>query len=249
MALATQSQDRPTIGVLMDYQAEGSFSTRPHYALRCGYFDAVWRAGGLPVALPYIDDAGPAYLAACDGLIFPGGFYPFPAKLYGRAADDDEIIHPRFAFEDAFVRRALDLDRPMLGICAGMQVIAASVGATLYHDVRTEMPTDVDHLNAQPAEKAAHSIEITPGTLLAQTLGVDRLDVNTAHKEALKDGLDGLRINATASDGVIEGIELSDRRFCLGVQWHPEFFATDGDPNFNLFTALVAAARDRVVST
>ncbi len=246
MMVEAHAEDRPTIGILMDYQSDGSFSTRPHYALRCGYFDAVWRAGGLPVALPYIEDAGEDYLRTCDGLILPGGFYPFPASLYGRRAEAGEMIHPRFAFEDTFVRRAIDLDYPMLGICAGMQVIAASVGATMYNDVRTELPTKIDHLNAQPAEETAHDIQITPGSLLGRTLGVETLEVNTAHKEALKDGLGGLSVSATAPDGVIEGIELADRRFCLGVQWHPEFFANEGDPNFNLFTALVAAAGDEM---
>ncbi len=242
--MGSANTNRPTIGILLDYQPEGSFSSRPHYALRCGYFDAVWRAGGLPVAIPYIEDAADAYLAATDGLILPGGFYPFPARLYGRAAAPGETLHPRFKFEERFVGQALDADRPMLGICAGMQVIAAAAGATLYFDVRDEMPTDIDHLNARPAEEAAHGVEIEPGTLLAKTLGTTHLDVNTAHKEALKDGLDALRVNARAEDGVIEGIELPERRFCLGVQWHPEFFAADGDPNFNLFTALVDAARD-----
>jgi len=238
------ADNRPLIGILLDHQASGTFSSRPHYALRTGYFDAVWRAGGLPVALPYIADAAQDYLARCDGLILPGGFYPFPARIYGETAPAGETVHPRFQFEEGFTRMALDADTPMLGICAGMQVIAAATGATLYRDVRADLPTDIDHLDAAPAEQAAHPVAIVEGSLLARTLGVTALDVNTAHKEALKDGLSGLGISATAPDGVIEGIELPDRRFCLGVQWHPEFFAAEGDPNLNLFSRLVAAAGD-----
>lgn len=237
------AKNRPLIGILLDYETAGSFSKRPHYALRCGYFDAVWKAGGLPVALPYLGDAAEDYLAACDGMVLPGGFYPFPAKLYGRPTAPDEELHPRFRFEQQLARRALDEDHPMLGICAGMQVIAAATGATMYNDVGAELPTTIDHLDAQPAELTAHAVNITPGSMLHKTLGVEHLHVNTAHKEALKDGLEGLTINAVAPDGVIEGIEIPNQRFCLGVQWHPEFFASDGDPNFNLFTALVAAAK------
>ena len=236
---------RPMIGILLDFQASGSFSSRPHYALRTGYFDAVWRAGGLPVALPYLGAAAADYLARLDGLILPGGFYPFPARLYGETAPDAESVHPRYAFEADFARMALDADTPMLGICAGMQVIAAATGATLYRDVRAELPTDIDHLDAMPAEEAAHGIEITPGSVLARTLGVTDMQVNTAHKEALKDGLEQLTVSARAPDGVIEGIEIPDHRFCLGVQWHPEFFAAEGDPNFRLFTRLVEAAGDK----
>ena len=240
-----KSASRPIIGILLDYVDAGSFSSRPHYALRCGYFDAIWQAGGLPVALPYLADATSAYLQRCDGLILPGGFFPFPAHLYGNTPEPDETEHPRYAFEIDLAARAIDADHPLLGICAGMQMIAATKGATFYNDVRSELPTDIDHLDAKPAEQAAHAVDIVPGTLLHQTLGVTALEVNTAHKEALKNGLDQLRINATAPDGVIEGIEIEDRRFCLGIQWHPEFFAADGDPNLGLFTALVRAADGR----
>ena len=79
--------ERPTIGVLMDYEAAGSFSKRPHYALRTAYFDAVWRAGGTPVALPYMSGAIPEFLTRCDGVITPGGSYPFPPAWYGKTTD------------------------------------------------------------------------------------------------------------------------------------------------------------------
>ena len=243
MILPAMHRHRPLIGILLDYQAEGSFSTRPHYALRSSYFDAVWRAGGLPVALPYVEDATDNYLETCDGLIIPGGFYPFPAKLYGHEPKPNETVHPRYAFETGLTRLTVENDLPLLGICAGLQVIAAAMGATIYLDVRAELPTDIDHLNAQPAEQTAHAVNIVPGTRLHEVLCVDRLEVNTAHKEALRDNLDNLTISAMAPDGVIEGIEIPDRRFCLGVQWHPEFFADEGNPNFNLFTALVRAAK------
>ncbi|MEK9723699.1 MAG: gamma-glutamyl-gamma-aminobutyrate hydrolase family protein [Rhodospirillaceae bacterium] len=234
--------DRPLIGLLMDYQESGDFSSRPHYALRCSYFDAVWRAGGLPVALPYLADAVDDVVARIDGLILPGGFYPFPAALYGEATPAGETAHPRYAFEAALADAWLAADKPVLGICAGMQVIAAASGATMYRDVRGELPTDIDHLNERPAEEAAHAVAVTAGTRLRDVLGVDALDVNTAHKEALKTVPGGLTVNAVAPDGVIEGIELGGKRFCLGIQWHPEFFAASANPHMNLFTALVEEA-------
>ena len=152
-------------------------------------------------------------------------------------------IHPRYQFESELTRRALAAELPMLGICAGMQIIAAAKGATFYGDVRVELPSDIDHLNACPAENTAHRVDIVPGTRLRNVLAVDHLQVNTAHKEAIKDNFGNLTISAHAPDTVIEGIEIPDHRFCLGVQWHPEFFANKGDPNFNLFTALIKAAK------
>tara|TARA_R110000772_G_scaffold245830_1_gene359407 strand:+ start:303 stop:1022 length:720 start_codon:yes stop_codon:yes gene_type:complete len=233
--------DRPLIGILLDYEAEGSFSKRPHYALRTAYFDAVWKAGGMPVGLPYLDAARSDYLDAVAGLIVPGGFYPFPATLYGRP-DDGTPAHPRYAFERTLMADALTRDLPTLGICAGMQVMAAARGATMWGDIKSELDCAVDHLNEKPAEQTAHTVQITPGTRLHQITGTDEIAVNTAHNEALRDIPDSITISARAPDGVIEAIELPDRRFALGVQWHPEFFLDDVDPNFKLFTNLVGAA-------
>lgn len=234
---------RPVIGILMDYEAEGSFSSRPHYALRAGYFDAVWNAGGTPSAIPYIEEAMPSFLQLCDGFLFPGGTYPFPARLYGETPITNEPLHPRFAFEEQLMRCAVEQDRPVLGVCAGMQVLAGLYGGTFYRDVHDVIDTSIDHLNERPAEQTAHSVAITPSSRLHDILGTTAFQINTAHKEALSNQPKGLVINAYAEDGVIEGVEVDDKRFCIGVQWHPEFFATDGDPNFNLFKGLIDAAQ------
>jgi putative glutamine amidotransferase len=233
--------DRPLIGILLDYETEGSFSKRPHYALRTAYFDAVWKAGGLPVGLPYLEAARSDYLDAVAGLIVPGGFYPFPAVVYGRP-DDGIAAHPRYAFERTLMNDALRRDLPTLGICAGMQVMAAARGATMWADIKSELDCAVDHLNEKPAEQTAHTVHITPGTRLHQITGSNEIAVNTAHNEALRDVPDGITISARAPDGIVEGIELLDRRFALGVQWHPEFFLDEEDPNFKLFTHLICAA-------
>ena len=138
---------------------------------------------------------------------------------------------------------ALEREVPTLGICAGMQVMAITMGATLFRDVRKELPTEIDHLNNKPAEETSHKVYISPKTQLHQVLGTDTLEVNTAHKEALKNFPEGVIINARADDNVIEGIEIPDHRFYLGVQWHPEFFVQPENPNMNLFVALITAAK------
>lgn len=232
---------RPTIGILLDYEHEGSFSKRPHYALRTAYFDAVWKAGGLPVGIPYIEDAREAFLRELGGLIVPGGFYPFPPEVYGKSANGEDV-HPRYAFERDLMMDALERDLPTLGICAGMQVMAVARGATCWKDIANELDCKVDHLNERPAEETAHSISILPGTRLHQIADRTEISVNTAHNEALRDVPDGIVISARASDDIIEAIEIPDRRFALGVQWHPEFFLDDGDLNFRLFEHLVHAA-------
>jgi len=236
--------NRPKIGLLLDFAASGSFSSRPHYALRTLYFEAIWRAGGLPIAVPYIADAIDSYLQLCSGMILPGGFYPFPAHLYGRMPVEEDTVHPRFAYEIRLLDGILQKNIPVLGVCAGMQAIAGSQGATLYNNIREETDSTLDHLNGNPAEQTAHGVRIIEGSLLHRIVQSATLQVNTAHNESLKTVPDGVIVNAVADDGIVEGIELPGQRFCLGVQWHPEFFAVPGNPHFWLFEALVAAASE-----
>ncbi len=212
---------RPVIGILLDYQEEGSFSRRPHYALRQAYFDAVWAAGGLPVGLPYIAQGWDDYLDAVGA----------------------EAPHPRHAAEVPLVRAAIDRDVPLLGICAGLQVLAVVEGASLIRDLKSEIAGPIDHLNEKPAEEPAHAVTVMPDTLLHRIVGHDEIMVNTAHNEAPRTLPPTLVVNAVAPDGVIEGAERPDRKFCMGVQWHPEFFLDKRDPNQALFRALVEAAR------
>jgi len=233
---------RPTIAILLDYQDAGTFSKRPHYALRCAYFDAVWTAGGLPIAVPYLADAMDHYRRHADGFVLPGGFYPFPAAWYGDKTPAGEVLHRRFAFEADFCKSLLDADLPMLGVCAGMQILGGVLGGTFYRNIRIEPGTPIDHLNEQPAEHVAHSVTVEPNTLLHTITGREAFGVNTAHNEALRTVPNGAVLNATSEDGVIEGIEIPGARFVLGVQWHPEFFLEQGDPNRALFEALVHAA-------
>lgn len=233
---------RPVIAILLDYQESGTFSARPHYALRRAYFDAVWAAGGMPLGCAYLDEAADEYLNRAQGFILPGGFYPFPAAWYGAAAPPDEVLHPRFAFESRFCRALLDADKPVLGVCAGMQVMGGVLGGLLYHNVMKDPGVALDHLNARPAEEIAHQVKVEPGTRLHQITQTETMGVNTAHSEALRAVPPGAALNATSDDGLIEGIEVPGARFALGVQWHPEFFLNPGDPNRALFEALVEAS-------
>lgn len=240
---------RPVIGVLLDYEAEGSFSSRPYHALRLAYFDAIESAGGTPVAFPYLPNSIDAFLEIANGVVLPGGFYPFPATYYGQTKVPGEKVHPRAAFEMDFTRRLLAEDVPVLGICAGMQALATALGATIHRDVHTAYDTTIDHLNEKPAEEFAHSVSVTPGTLLHRIIGCDELLVNTAHREGVDidpdgEGIDGLEVNARAPDGVVEGLEIISSRFALGVQWHPEFFLEPGNPHRALFEALVMHAAE-----
>jgi len=235
---------RPVIATLLDYEEQGSFSRRPHYALRTAYFDAIWRAGGLPVGVPYITDALPEFLQSCDGVLTPGGNYSFPDDWYGQP-DTTQKQHPRFEFECNLTKRALKNDLPMLGICAGMQVLAGVHGATFHKNLHHVIQTNIDHLNQRPAEQRAHGIDIFENTQLHKIIGTNKIDVNTAHNEAIDNVPADVVVSARAPDGVIEAIEIPVARFAIGVQWHPEFFMNDDSPDFMILKAFIQASADK----
>ena len=242
----TPQTKQPIIGIMLDYEHNGSFSNRPYYALRCAYFEAISNAGGIPVAIPYLKDSTKDFLEIIDGLLLPGGFYSFPTSFYNYDNNNDGTLHPRAQFESDFLNYALEQDIPVLGICAGMQLIAAISGALVERDVHSSRSMNINHLNEKPAEELAHKIYIRPKTLLHKITQCNEMSVNTAHQEGIDphsaDTISNLIINSWAPDGVIEGIELSNKRFVLGVQWHPEFFANQESPHFSIFKALITQA-------
>jgi putative glutamine amidotransferase len=133
---------------------------------------------------------------------------------------------------------------PLLAICRGQQVLNVASGGTLVQDIPSQVSKDVDHDPERERWELAHDVEIVPGTRLRALLGKDRLSVNSFHHQAVKDLGRGLSVSArTPSDGVIEGVEATDRRFTVGVQWHPEGLWNQRENFHGLFLGLVEAAR------
>ncbi|NDF12240.1 MAG: gamma-glutamyl-gamma-aminobutyrate hydrolase family protein [Proteobacteria bacterium] len=237
--------NRPLIGITMDWQKEGSFSVKPHYALRDNYFAAVHAAGGLPVAIPNIPDALPEYLSHLNGVVVPGGDFAFDPAWY--VASDEPFPYPpnpRFKFDVAVIESALKRDMPLLGICAGMQMMGSILGGKMTRNIHTYLKTDIDHLRGAPRDDYAHDVIVTEGTALSQITGKKQMPVNSAHTEALVELPKNVVLSAEATDGAIEAIEIPGKRFAIGVQWHPEFFAKEGTPDFALFKAFITACKE-----
>jgi putative glutamine amidotransferase len=231
---------RPLIGISMDWQESGSFSKRAHYALRQHYFDAVYAAGGLPVALPLNMAAQEEYLQTVEGVVIPGGDYPSPGWWYGNP--DVETPHPRPDADVAFIRLALARDVPLLGICAGMQTLAVATGGRLHWNIKNCL--GVKGHRTVPLEQAAHPVAVAEGSLLHRLTGKTTLTVNSQHNEGVATVGEGARIVATAPDGVVEAVEVPGCRFALGVEWHPEMFMEAGSDDRRIFEGLVAAAME-----
>lgn len=233
----------PIIGITLDSEEAGGYSKFPWYALRQNYCGAVDAAGGLPLPLPHALDRIEAYLDRIDGLVVTGGHFDVDPALFGDAGRHPtvKLKEARTDFELTVTKAALVRDMPVLGICGGQQLLNVILGGTLIQHIPDEVPNALAHEQPNPRDEAGHVVAIKSGTLLHDITGADELPVNSAHHQAAKDVADGVVVNASAPDGVIEGIEDGRYGFCLGVQWHPEFHINPGDAK--IFQAFVEAAR------
>jgi putative glutamine amidotransferase len=233
---------RPVIGLTLDAEKPGGYSRYPWYALRANYADAIAAAGGLPMALPNLPALAEDYLDRLDALVVTGGAFDVDPSLYGDEARHATVTlkENRTASEMALVQGALARNLPVLGICGGQQLLAVAVGGTLVQHIPDTFPEALAHEQPNPRHEPGHGVDIVNGTLLHRVVGAVSMSVNSAHHQAVRAPGPFATVNAMAPDGVIEGIEDARFRFCLGVQWHPEFHIDPGDRR--IFDALIAAA-------
>ena len=199
----------PVIGLTLDHEPSGGWSKFPWYAIRENYCNAVRHAGGLPVLLPHEPDAAELYLDRIDGLIVTGGGFDVDPALFGAASRHPTVTTKdrRTAFELAATQGALARDLPVLGICGGQQLLNVALGGTLIQHIPDEVPDALPHRQPNPRDEPGHIVQVKAGTLLHRLTGAAELAVNSAHHQAVKDVGPEVAINATAPDGVIEGIE------------------------------------------
>jgi putative glutamine amidotransferase len=238
-----RTHERSRIGLTLDAEPPGGYSRLPWYAIRANYCAAIVRAGGLPLALPHQTELAAAYLDLLDGLVVTGGAFDLDPSLYGARERHATIRtkEQRTAFEWAITRAALDRDLPVLAICGGQQLLNVILGGDLIQHIPDAVPDCLAHEQPNPRTEPGHAVDVVPGTLLHRIGGCARLEVNSAHHQAAGAIGPGVVVSGRAPDGVIEAIEVPERRFCVGVQWHPEYGISAADDA--LFDALVAASR------
>ncbi len=233
----------PIVGLTLDTAPPTGISKVGRYLIRENYCGAVAAAGGIPFGLPHEPDLAQAYAERIDALVVTGGGFDVDPALFGAASRHPTVTlkEGRTQFEWAVTQAMLDRDKPVLGICGGQQLLNVMLGGTLIQHIEDEVQGSVLHEQPNPRTEPGHLVTVTPGTLLHRLTGVSEIAVNSAHHQAVKAVGPQALANAVAPDGVIEGIESRIHRFCLGVQWHPEFGITGSDTR--LFAGLIAAAR------
>lgn len=212
------------------------------------YEESVRRAGGEVREINRATDSPADIVKSAQGVLLTGGGDVQPS-IYGATphATFDPAEPGRDEYEIELVRRAIEADVPLFAICRGIQVLNVARGGTLIQHIPEEVGTNVEHRVKEPRFAIAHEVWLNAGSLLERTLrerleDADSCDVNSRHHQAVKDLGEGLVVSASAPDGVVEAVEDSSRRFCLGVQWHPENFWRTGEFR-TLFEAFVEACR------
>ena len=227
LALAAQPCAKPLIGVTANF-SEGQLQLAP------GYFRSVEAAGGIPVIIApkRMPNANMSLLLdRIDGLLLSGGADINPILV---GEDPVPALHgintERDLFELTLTRLAYNRQIPMLGICRGIQVLAAALGGTIMQDIATSLPHTQLIKHSQDADRATatHFVEAVEGSRIAELLG-KRFAVNSFHHQAVGQCGPRFRITAQSADGVIEAIESTEIKSIIGVQWHPECFIAEGD--------------------
>jgi putative glutamine amidotransferase len=236
---------RPVIGMCTALErTRWSVWDQPAMLLARNYVDAVQYAGGLALMLPpdpqLTEDPSEA-LELIDGLLLAGGADIDPGA-YGQQAGEETIgtVPERDAFEIALTRAAIDRDLPVLGICRGMQLINVALGGTLLQHLPHRFAHEEHRRVLGSFDGSEHEVQVSEGTLARRVVGEASHVTRSHHHQGVDRVGDGLQVSATAiMDGLGEAIELPDRSFVLGVQWHPE-----ADPTSPVVGALVQAARE-----
>lgn len=237
-------QSRPIIGITANYTDE-------HLAtIAEGYYRSVLAAGGSPVIIPPYDnrDALVALLSTLDGLLLSGGADIDP-RYMGEEPRYDLLhtINPtRDEQELMLTLLAVDMGVPILGICRGIQTLAAALGGSVHQDVYAALGGSLlNHDQSEERGVATHWVNFSEGCRLTAIFGCDKQFVNTFHHQAVSRVPQGFAVSAVAPDGVIEAMEAVDGRSIIGVQWHPETFILKDDNRcmLPLFYWLVDEAR------
>ncbi len=211
-----------------------------------GYFNGIIEAGGIPVMLPLIWDETDIreIVDSFDGFVFTGGHDVAP-EVYNMK-DETGNVEPcreRDRMEIIMIREIIEKDKPVLGICRGLQFINAALGGTLYQDIPTQFPSKINHRQPAPYDEPIHTVDVLKGNWLHRISGQESIMVNSCHHQGIKDLADGLEALAMSYDGLIEAIEMPSKKFVKAVQWHPEFMHKKDDTSKAIFRDFIQATK------
>ncbi|MBI4855920.1 MAG: gamma-glutamyl-gamma-aminobutyrate hydrolase family protein [Acetobacterium woodii] len=239
--------NKPLIGILPLYDSD-----KQSIWMYPGYTEGIARAGGIPIILSVLnqDKDIEAIADRLDGYVFSGGQDVDPLQ-YGEAMLEccNEIYPPRDDLEIKLLEAVMKRDKPVFGVCRGLQLINVALGGTLYQDINKQMKRDqqIQHFQQNNYEYPVHEVTIEKNSKLYEIVGSDKIRVNSMHHQGINHLSSRLIATASSSDRLVEAIEIPELSFGLAVQWHPEFLWRDDEKTLNLLQAFVEAARKKMI--
>ncbi len=229
--------DKPLIGISLGYSEKNSVNSR--------YVESVIRNGGVPYLIPVTEDVEllRQIVAELDGIVFTGG-EDFDPAFYGAEKHPNlEEVNPlRDSYDLTLFKLATDRNVPVLGICRGLQLMNIAMGGTLYQDIPSEKPSDVNHRPDSEGESLAHTVNLVSGSVAGEVLGTERIEVNSIHHQGIKKLASGLKVTGWSNDSIPEVIEAYPHRAMMAVQFHPEILSEKDDTFNKLFRFLIDEA-------
>ncbi len=221
---------KPIIGITLDNEKPGSYSKFPWYAIRYNYLHSIEKFGAIPFPLYHTEKNINELFSLLDGLIITGGNFDINPEFYGKLNNESRVIkNDRTNFESSICNKFLDSTKPILGICGGEQLLNVVCGGTLIQDIKKNNINAIEHEQINPRNETSHNVEIKHNTLIHRIVKNDIIEVNSAHHQAIDTIGKDLTVSGYAPDGIIESIEHLKHKWCIGVQWHPEFLITNED--------------------
>ncbi|WP_143321972.1 gamma-glutamyl-gamma-aminobutyrate hydrolase family protein [Clostridium sp. HBUAS56010] len=220
--------------------------------MRPTYLRALKAAGAIPVVMPLEASKEDLEQLAkeLDGFLFAGGpdVHPF---LFGEEtqAHCGNVSYERDEMELSLLPLILDLKKPILGICRGIQILNIALGGTIWQDIPSQIRQDFPIAHTQPFryQIPSHTVTLTAGSLLSKIAGKQTLEVNSMHHQAVKDLAPDLVATAYSPDHLTEALEMPGYPFFLGVQWHPEYLWEKDEAAYGIFQNFVNACRKSMI--
>ena len=216
------------------------------------YINAVKEAGGIPALFSPLadDDYITGIVDRCDGILFTGGLDINPF-YYGEVPAEycSQIIPERDEFEFKLLDRAVKEDKPILGICRGFQLINIYYGGSMYQDIKEIKEKRDNHFIANlPKWHYSHEVTIKKGSQIAAAYGSKLIKTNSFHHQLIRKTGDNLQPTAYAADSNIEGLENINKKFLVGIQWHPEMMFEKEKEHLKIFKYFINRSQENMLA-
>lgn len=236
---------RPIIGITPSVENGENI-----YFINADNAKAITAAGGTPIILPLLESKDDIENAVqiIDGLYLSGGNDVDPTLFDEEPHPQLGIVDPkRDKFESAIIREVLKLNKPILGVCKGCQMLNIVGGGDMYQDIYSQIEGNLlQHNQNAPSDHGSHFVEVLEGSLLHQLVGLNKIKVNSRHHQANRKMGENFIVSGKASDGVVEAIESKQHPFVLGLQWHPEnMVAVQDEVSQKIYKGFINACRSR----